>query len=171
MSKSCYLCFEIKRILVELIEGINQSQNQRKVSCTRAKTYARTSEKLRAHGLKVMRAPPKSHASRSNSHACTSRKSRALEWKIPCTRAGLAHANQSHAFKRKKEIKKDSCSFAPSDVRQEYSVINYTSRERCFQLLVSFQSRIMLREYLSIPSDHTSKYKPRSRVLAFIDAF
>ena len=78
MSKSCYLCFKIKRVLVELIVGISQSQNQRKVSCTRAKTYARTSEK-----------------------------SRALERKIPRTRAeGLAHTSESHAFTREKEIKR-----------------------------------------------------------------
>ena len=89
MSKSCYLCFEIKRVLVELIVGISQSQNQRKVSCTRA-----------AHDEKVTRI-------RSNSHTYTSRKSRALERKIPRTRAeGLAQTSESHAFTREKEIKR-----------------------------------------------------------------
>ena len=108
MSKSCYLCFKTKRVLVELIVGISQSQNQGKVSCTRAKTYARTSKKSHVRELKKScEHDEKVTRIRSNSQTYTSRKSRALERKIPRTRAeGLAHTSESHAFTREKEIKR-----------------------------------------------------------------
>ena len=96
MSKSCYLCFEIKRVLVELIVGISQSQNQRKVSCTRAKTYARTSEESHVRELKVMRA-------RRKSHAYTIKQSYVHEQKVTRTRAkDTAHTSRrSRAYERK----------------------------------------------------------------------
>ena len=100
MSKSCYLCFEIKRVLVELIVGISQSQNQRKVSCKRAKTYARTTKKSRVYDQTVIRI-------RAESHVHSSERYRALERKIPRTRAeGLAQTSESHAFTREKDIKR-----------------------------------------------------------------
>ena len=100
MSKSCYLCFETKRVLVELIVGISQSQNQRKVSCKRAKTYARTTKKSRVYDQTVIRI-------RAESHVHSSERYRALERKIPRTRAeGLAQTSESHAFTREKDIKR-----------------------------------------------------------------
>ena len=97
MSKSCYLCFKTKRVLVELIVGISQSQNQGKVSCTRAKTYARTSKKSHVRELKkVMRA-------RRKSHAYTIKQSNVHEQKVTCTRAkDTAHTSRrSRAYERK----------------------------------------------------------------------
>ena len=100
MSKSCYLCFKTKRVLVELIVGISQSQNQRKVSCKRAKTYARTTKKSRVYDQTVIRI-------RAESHVHSSERYRALERKIPRTRAeGLAQTSESHAFTREKDIKR-----------------------------------------------------------------
>ena len=91
MSKSCYLCFKTKRVLVELIVGIRQSQNQRKVSCTRAKTYARTSKKSHVRELKVMRARRKSHAS-------TTKKSRVYDQTVKRTRAE-SHVHSSERYR------------------------------------------------------------------------
>ena len=82
MSKSCYLCFKTKRVLVELIVGIS---------------HARTSKKSHVRELKkVMRA-------RRKSHAYTIKQSNVHEQKVTCTRAkDTAHTNRrSRAYERK----------------------------------------------------------------------
>ena len=92
MSKSCYLCFEIKRVLVELIVGISQSQNQRKVSCTRAKTYARTTKKSRVYDQTVIR-------TRAESHVHSSERYRAHEQKVSRIQAKVMRSRERKRLK------------------------------------------------------------------------
>ena len=93
MSKSCYLCFETKRVLVELIVGISQSQNQWKVSCTRVKTYARTTKKSRVYDQAVIR-------TRAEIHVHSSERYRAHEQKVSRKRAKVMRSRERKRLKR-----------------------------------------------------------------------